>query len=203
MHFPTSILLLLSLLPAMPLRDLKAPGRPPIASLSPGLPNPHSTPIETRAGEGAGYSVSCYPLQGGKTGGRFKRVLATEGVWLERSQIVFGPWHGPDELWPVPRDEHDQAFSLGTDALDEESEEEGLEVQEQACLALIEGVDVGSLVSLPGSFPTPHACLSIESNPRVVPLRSFSPGESLRMTLDRLYSPTICGKPSRFALSLA
>ena len=175
MHFPTSILFLLSLLPAMPLRDLKAPGRPPIASLSPGLPNPRFTPIETRAGEDAAYSVSCYPLQGGKTGGRFKRVLATEGVWPERSQIVFGPWHGPDELWPVPRDEH-QAFSLGTDAFDEESEEEELEVQEQACLALIEGVDVGSLVSLPHSFPTPHACLSIDrtQSPRGPPWIIFS-----------------------------
>ncbi len=63
----------------------------------------------------------------------------------------------------MPRDEHDQAFSLGTDALDEESEEEGLEFQEQACLALIEGPDVGSPVLFPGSFPpTPHACLSID-----------------------------------------
>jgi len=106
MHFPTSILFLLSLLPAMPLRDLKAPGRPPIASLSPGLPNPRFTPIATSA--------------------------------------------------------NDQAFSLGTEALDEESEEEGLEVQEQACLALIAEPDVDSLVSLPGSFPTPHACLSID-----------------------------------------
>jgi hypothetical protein len=103
------------------------------------------------------YSVSCYPLQGGKTGGRFKRVLATEGVW------------------PVPRDEH-QAFSVGTDAFDEESEEEELEVQEQACLALIEGVDVGSLVSLPCSFPTPHACLSIDrtQSPRGPPWIIFS-----------------------------
>ena len=137
MHFPTSILFLLSLLPAMPLRNLKAPGRPPIASLSPGLPNPRFTPIAT---------------------------------------IVFGPWHGPDELWPGPRDEHDQAFSLGTDALDEESEEEGLEVQEQACLALIEGVDVGSLVSFPSSFPTPHARLSIDriQSPRGPPHIIFS-----------------------------
>ena len=171
MHFPTSILFLLSLPPAMPLRDLKAPGRPLIASLSPGLPNPHFTPIETRAGEDAAYSVSCYPLQGGKTGGGFERFRATKSVWSTRSQIVLGPWRGPDELWPVPRDEHDQAFSLGTDALDEESEEEGLEVQEQACLALIEGVDVGSLVSFPGSFPTLHACLSIDrsQSPRAPP----------------------------------
>lgn len=137
MHFPTSILFLLSLLLATPLSDLKAPDRPPIASLSPGLLTPRFTPIAT---------------------------------------IVFGPWHGPDELWPGPRDEHDQAFSLGTDALDEESEEEGLEVQEQACLALIEGVDVGSLVSFPGSFPTPHARLSIDriQSPRGPPQIIFS-----------------------------
>ena len=176
MHFPTSILFLLSLLPATPLSDLKAPGRPPIASLSPGLPTPPFTPIETRAGEDAGYSVSCYPLQGRKTGGGFERLRATKGLWSTQSQIVFGPWHGPDELWPAPRNEHDQAFSLGTDALDEESEEEGLEVQEQACLALIEGVDVGSLVSFPGSFPTPHACLSIDriQSPRGPPQIIFS-----------------------------
>jgi hypothetical protein len=137
MHFPTSILFLLSLLPAMPLRDLKAPGRPPIASLSPGRLTPRFTPIAT---------------------------------------IVFGPWHGPDGLWPVPRDEHDQAFSLSTDALDEESEEEGLEVQEQACLALIEEPDVCSHVLFPGSFPTPHACLSIDptESPRGPPWIIFS-----------------------------
>ena len=115
MPFPTSILFLLSLLPATPLSDLKAPDRPPIASLSPGLPNPSFTLIETRAGEDAGYSVSCYPLQGRKTGGGFERLRATKGVWSTQSQIVLGPWHGPDELWPGPRDEHDQAFSLGTD----------------------------------------------------------------------------------------
>jgi len=75
----------------------------------------------------------------------------------------------------VPRDEH-QAFSLGSDALDEEGEEEGLEFQEQACLALIEGVDVGSLVSLPGSLPTPHACLSIDriQSPRGPPQIIYS-----------------------------
>jgi hypothetical protein len=75
----------------------------------------------------------------------------------------------------VPRDEH-QAFSVGTDAFDEESEEEELEVQEQACLALIEGVDVGSLVSFPGSFPTLHACLSIDriQSPRGPPQIIFS-----------------------------
>jgi len=106
MHFPTSILFLLALLPATPSRDLKLSGRPPTALLTSGLLTPRFTPIATSA--------------------------------------------------------NDQAFSLGTDAFDEESEEDGLEVQEQACLALIEGADVGSLVSLPGSFPTPHACLSID-----------------------------------------
>ena len=121
MYLPTSILLLLSLLPATPSRDLKLSGRSPIASLAPGLLTPPFTPIATSA--------------------------------------------------------NDQAFSLGSNAFDEESEEEELEVQEQACLALIEGVDVSSPVSLPASFPTPHACLSIDrTNPRVVPLRSSSPG---------------------------
>ena len=52
----------------------------------------------------------------------------------------------------------------------------GLEVQEQACLALIEGVNVGSLVSFPSSFPTPHACLSIDptESPRGPPWIIFS-----------------------------
>jgi len=120
MYSSTSILLLLSLLPATPLRDLKAPGRPPIASFSPGLLTPRFTPIATSA--------------------------------------------------------NDQAFSLGTDPFDEASDEEELEVQEQACLALIEGVEVGSLVSFPGSFPTPHACLSIDriQSPRGPPQIIFS-----------------------------
>ena len=120
MHFPTSILFLLALLPATPSRDLKLSGRPPTALLTPGLLTPRFTPIATSA--------------------------------------------------------NDQAFSFGTDALDEESEEDVLEVQEQACLALIEEPDVGSLVSLPGSFPTPHACLSIDptQSPRGPPEIIFS-----------------------------
>jgi hypothetical protein len=120
MYSPTSILLLLSLLPATPSRDLKLSGRPPAASLTPGLLTPRFTRIATSA--------------------------------------------------------NDLAFGLGADALEEESEEEGLEVQEQAYLALIEELDVGSHVLFPGSFPTPHACLSIDRTqcPRGPPWIIFS-----------------------------
>jgi hypothetical protein len=162
MHLSTSILFLLSLLSATPSRDLKLSGRPPSALLTPGLLTPRFTPIATRDGGGTGRSVSRSRMQGGKTGAGLKRLRAREGAWFRRSQIVPGPRRGPDELLLFPHDGNDQAIHLSAQAYDEESEEDEFEGQEQACLALIEGPIAGSFVLLPRSFPTLHACLSID-----------------------------------------
>ena len=179
MHSPPSIIFLLSmlfLLSAMPPRNLKPAGQPPIAFCTSGLLTPRFTPITTKASEGARSSVSRHRMQGGKTGAGLKRLRAREGVRSTRSQIVHGPRRDPTSCRPSRTMGVIRLLISPPRRTTKRVRKTDSRIQERACLALIEGPDVVSLVLLPASFPTPHACHSIDrsQSPRAPPWIIFS-----------------------------